>query len=85
MVPTTNTEHSFWYNICSTHTKLFWAVMENKAVFCIQAFIIEEAGDSSMPRIGYCKYTSSSHLNWSVTLAVIVFVPDVEDEAEYLW
>ena len=35
-----------------------------------------------MSRLGYCKYMSSSHLNWSDTLAVPAFLPNVKDEAE---
>ena len=37
-----------------------------------------------MSRLGYCKYISSSHLYWSDTLAIPVFVLDIEDEAELM-
>ena len=38
-------------------------------------------GDSSISKLGYCKYISNSHLNWLDTLVVPVFML-VEDGGE---
>ena len=61
--------------------RYFWAVMESKGSLMHSSFH-HWRGDSSMSRLGYCKYISSSCLNWSDTVAVPAFVPNVEDEAE---